>query len=69
MEHTGDRDRWDRGELPGDVTPRAMAQVVVALLTGMEIHAVFDPDFEPEPYYRAVSLALTRSLAEGGGGS
>jgi AcrR family transcriptional regulator len=56
-----------QGDLPGDVSPRALAQVVVSLMTGMELHVVFDPGFRPEPYFQAVAFALTRSLAGGTG--
>jgi AcrR family transcriptional regulator len=51
-----------RGDLPKDISPRAVAQLVVSLITGLELHVVFDRDFEPGRYFQAIAFALTRAL-------
>jgi AcrR family transcriptional regulator len=58
------RDAQDRGELPPDLDPDAVARVIIALFQGFVLQQAWDKRAEVEPYLGVIEAALNALLLQ-----
>jgi AcrR family transcriptional regulator len=52
----------DRGEMPKDIDPDAMARVMIALFQGFALQLAWDPRIDPKPFVKAVERLFAAIL-------
>jgi TetR/AcrR family transcriptional regulator, transcriptional repressor of aconitase len=58
------RDGQERGELPAEADPDAMARVMVSIFQGFVLQQAWDPRLRPGPYLDAVEVILDALRAQ-----